>query len=107
LPEDQIDRVESGIPEAGCGVDRDESAFGSAVEDVAGRQVAVEQDDQEVILREPGRELAPALVELGRDQRPDLRMTFVKRRPGVEQAGDALFDRRVGRVGNTAPVQGA
>jgi len=37
LPEEQVDRVESGIAEARCGVDRDEAAFGSAVEDVAGR----------------------------------------------------------------------
>src|SRR5438552_16571598 len=41
LPEDQVDCVESGIAEAGCGVDRDEAALGSTVEDVAGRQVTV------------------------------------------------------------------
>jgi hypothetical protein len=107
LPEDQVDRVESGIAEAGCGVDRDEAALGSTVKDVAGRQVTVEQDDRGVVLREPGREPAPALVELRRDQRRELPVTFVELRRGVEQVGDALLDRRIGRVGNTAPVQGA
>jgi hypothetical protein len=59
LPEEQVDRIERGLAEAGCGVDRDETALGSPVEDVAGRQVTVEQDDLGVVLREPGREPAP------------------------------------------------
>ena len=41
LPEDQVDCVESGIAEAGCGIDRDEAALGATVEDVAGRQVTM------------------------------------------------------------------
>jgi hypothetical protein len=107
LPEEQVDRVEGGVAKAGCGVDRDETTLGSAVEDVAGREVTVEQDDPGVVPREPGREPVPALVELRRDQRREFRVTFVEFRRGVEQVGDALLDRRIGRVGNTAPVQGA
>lgn len=59
------------------------------------------------MLREPGREPAPALVELRRDQCRQPRVTFVELRRGVEQVSDALLDRRIGRVGNTAPVPGA
>jgi hypothetical protein len=87
LPEDQFDRVESSIAEARCGVDRDEAALGSAAENIDGRQVTLEQDDRGVVLREPGREPAPALVQARRDQRRELRVTFVELRPGVEQVG--------------------
>lgn len=47
LPEDQVDGVERGIAEARCRIDRDEAALSSTVEDVAGRQVTVKQDDRE------------------------------------------------------------
>lgn len=67
----------------------------------------MEHDDRGVVLREPGREPAPALVELRRDQCRQPRVTFVELRRGVEQVSDALLDRRIGRVGNTAPVPGA
>ena len=66
----------------------------------------MKQDDRGALLREPRREPAPALVEVQRDQRRELGVTFVKLRRGVEQVGDALLDRWIGRVGNTALVQG-
>jgi len=85
LPQDQVDRVEGGVAEAGCGVDRDQAALGSAVEDVGGRQVAVERDDRGVVLGEPAREIVPALEQLRRDQRRQLGVTVVELGRAAEQ----------------------
>ena len=105
LPAELVDRVERRVAEAGGGVDRDQPAFGAAVQQVAGGQVPVEQDARGGVLGEPGREPAPALIELRRNQRRQLRVTVVELGRGVEQVGDALGDRRVGGLGNTAGVE--
>jgi hypothetical protein len=84
LPEDQVDRIEGGVAEAGRGVDRDETALGAAVEDVARRQVAVEEDDRRSVPREPSSEPAPALVQRRRNQCRKLRAAVVELRRGVE-----------------------
>jgi hypothetical protein len=106
-PEDQVDRVEPGVADAWRRVDRDQPALGAAVEDVAGRQVAVQQDARRAAAGKPSCQLAPARVERRRDQRGEPRVMFVELRRGVEQVADAVPDRRVGRVGNASPVEGA
>jgi hypothetical protein len=79
LPEQQIDGLEGDVvAEAWGRVDRDESALGSAVEDVAGRQVAVEEGCWGDALGEPGRELASAFVQLRRDQLQELRVPLIR-----------------------------
>jgi hypothetical protein len=80
---------------------------GAAVEDVARRQVAVEEDDWRIVPREPSRKPAPALVQRWRNQGRKLRAAFVELRRGVEQVSDALLNRRIRESGNAAPVQGA
>ena len=73
LPEEQVDGVERHVvAEARGRIDRDESALGSAVEDVARRQVAVQEGGRRDALGEPGREPASAFVQLRRD-RPEER----------------------------------
>jgi len=80
LPQDKVDRVESGIAEAGRGGRSRPGPPGSTIENVAGCQVTVKQDDRGDVLREPVRESVPALVQLRRDQRRQLRVAFVELR---------------------------
>jgi len=106
LPEQQVDGLERQVvAEAWGRVDRDESTLGSAVEDVARRQVAVQEGYWRDALGEPGRELASAFVQLRRDQLEELRVPLVRACPGVEEVRDAVLERRIGRVRNAVRVQ--
>jgi hypothetical protein len=105
LPQKQIDGLEGDIVAKAWGrVDRDESALGSAVEDIARRQVAVEEGCWGDALGEPGRELASAFVQLRRDQLEELRVPLVRPCPGVEEVRDVVLERRIGRVRNAVRV---
>jgi hypothetical protein len=106
LPEKQVDGLEGYVvAEAWGRVDRHESALDSAVEDVARRQVAVQEGCWWDVLGEPGRELAPAFVQLNGDQLEEFRVALVRVCPGVEEVRDVVREWRIGRVGNAVRVQ--
>src|SRR6266508_6694833 len=106
LPEQQVDGLERYVvAEAWGRVDRDESALGSAVEDVARRQVAMQEGCCRSALGEPGREPASAFVQLQRDELEELRVALVWGCSGVEEVRDAVRERRIERVRNAFRVQ--
>src|SRR5438132_14426736 len=79
LPEKQVNGLERHVvAEAWGRVDRDESALGSAIEDVARRQVAVQEGCWRNALGEPGRQLASAFVQLQRYQPEEVRVALVR-----------------------------
>ena len=61
-PEHQVDRVEGGVAQARCRIDRHEPSLLAAVEDVHRGQVAVKEDRRWSVLGEPERQLASAVV---------------------------------------------
>ena len=84
LPEKQIGSFERQVvAEAWGRVDCDESALGSAVEDVARRQVAMQEGCWRDAPREPGR-LVSAFVQLQRDQFEEFRVALGTGSFGVE-----------------------
>src|SRR5205823_140263 len=102
LPEQQVDRVERQIvAEAWGGVDRDKSALVAALEDVVGRQVAVQKGCRRDGLHKASRKLPSSFVQLRRDDLDEARTTFVRPRPRVEEVFDAIREWREGTAGDT------
>src|SRR6478672_3637240 len=64
-PEQEVDRIEGRVTQAGRGVDGNQATLVAAVEDVRGGEVAVQENGSGCLTREVHRQLTSSLVQLG------------------------------------------
>ena len=104
-PEHQVHRVEGRVTNARRRVDGDVAALRPAVEDVHGREVAVQEHFRCRTRGEPHRQPPPTLVEPSGIKRGEVGPPLVVLHAGVEEVGDPIGDGSIDRIGCAAFVE--